>query len=55
MERISRLLVDLTVKLADAPLERHSAVSRGPVEDDTVELELSLFREAFGPLIPTTT
>ena len=52
MARISHLLVDLTVKLADAPLERKSAAGGGPVECDTVELELRLFREAFGPLIP---
>ena len=52
MARISHLLVDLAVKLADAPLERKSAAGGGPVECDTVELELRLFREAFGPLIP---
>lgn len=52
MARICRLLVDLTVGLAGAPLERQPTAGGGPVECDTVQLELRLFREAFGPLIP---
>ena len=53
MASITQLLVALVVELADAPLERPPTVSGGPVECDTVELELRLFRKAFGPLIPT--
>jgi hypothetical protein len=53
MARISSLLVELTVAMAGAPLERRSAAGGVPVECDTVDLELRLFREAFGPLIPT--
>lgn len=53
MARISHLLLDLTVGLADAPLERKSASGGVTEECDTVALELRLFREAFGPLLPT--
>ena len=53
MARICELLVGLTVALAGAALVRPPATSGIPVECDTVELELRLFRDAFGPLLPT--
>ena len=53
MARICELLVGLTVALAGAALVRPPATSGIQAECDTVELELRLFRNAFGPLLPT--
>lgn len=52
MGRITQLLVGLTMALAGAPLDRPPDALVGPVVCDTVDLELRLFREAFGMMLP---
>ena len=52
MARICDLVAGLVAALAGAPLELPPAAGGVPVECDTTELELRLFRAAFGPLIP---